>query len=93
MPNGMKLTEDDFCGLTREQEERIIEDMFNKGYLMRTPVLKKLWSAFDSFVTQFCSILFNVGKDYENENKDPEKTAQTQNRQENAHYQENHDSL
>ena len=37
MPNGMKLTEDDFCGLTREQEERIIEDMFNKGYLMRTP--------------------------------------------------------
>jgi len=80
MPDdGVKLT-DDFCGLTQEQEERVLKDMINRGYLMKTPVLKKLWSSFDSFVTQFCSILFNIGKDYTNENEDPEKANQTQNR-------------
>lgn len=79
MSDGVKLT-GSFCGLTREQVESIIADMVDKGYFMKIPILKRLWSAFDNFVTQFCVTLFYIRSRKENENKDPKKANQTQGR-------------
>ena len=37
MSNSLKYSDIDFCGHTLTEEEYIIEDMLNKGYMLRGP--------------------------------------------------------